>query len=156
MKSSDSKKRTMPEKAQKRLKERRAEFRAEVERSGLYEFRGEIVKFVQQRIPSEPTSPRKREWGVSFGLDKEGPVYVNVGLDWDRFIPQCCVTFNEPAVDAIGDSMIASLNDRFPDECYPYKSAVKCLKLALPKDKWAEMKEPLSKALERMVERADR
>ena len=141
----------MPEKAQKRLQERRAEFRAEAKRLNLYEFRSEIVKFVQQELPSEPTSPRKREWGYSFGLNKGGPVYVNVGLDWDRLLPQCCVTFNEPAMDAIGESAIASLKKNFSDECFTYKSTVNCLKLALPKEKWAEMKGLLSEVLEKMV-----
>ena len=111
-------------------------------------FRDQVVEFVKQKLPIEAQSPRERTWGASFGVEEGGPVYVNVSLDWQRGEPKCCLTFNQVAVDTIGEAISLLKNDLFDQ---PSLDKDGSLPLILSKDKWEEMKGPLSEVLEDMV-----
>ena len=114
-------------------------------------FRDQVVEFVKQRLPLDARSPRKRTWGVSFGVEEGGPVYVNVSLDWQRREPKCCVTFNRVAMDSAGGIILILTT-------YLYGQYLKnrdgSYTFFLSKETWADIQPSLEESLEKMVERA--
>ena len=117
----------------------------------VLDFIEDVSEFIEQKIP-EKTYRWPGAWGFTFylsGFTKEGRptqhTHVNVSVDWKEK-GVLSLYFHERSVQAIGDDM-----DLLKNILEHSTNKHRSLELKLSRDKWADVKAPLEKVLDKMV-----